>query len=279
MKNFILFVVTLSISVSGWGQTISTEAPSVSAGGSTVDKNVFQIESTFGHSGVTNGTSIDHYYHLPNLLFRYGVLDRLELRLGTAPYLVRVHWFDSPSNYIHIINTALGAKYHILNSEKNNVSVIAQYNLPSYSKINDKFESNEFQGASSILTYSGAFNDQHSIGANFGVSFSKGPTWLMNHGDPLIYFRLTELDLNYSFIYNYSFLSQWTVFGEVFASSSKIKYVWEGETVSEGDFRTNIGFDTGVLYLLKDNIQLDAVLGYDITNESFFQSLGFNIMF
>lgn len=283
MKKLLLTLATILFVAYGWGQTISTEAPSVSAGGSTVDKNVFQIESTFTHTESQSTPPYeDQNFSIPNLLIRFGIVNGLELRFGIAPVFVRSTYLPENllDNRYKIENTSIGIKYHIINKEKTDLSIIGQYNYPTFNQIGDKFYSDEIHGGTSILAFSHSLNEKNSFGVNLGSSYNRKKTiYFDNSGIFAGNGSERYLTLSSSIIYNYSFSDKWTIFCETFGSLLQITNKFEKEILTQSDFSSIIGFDTGVLFLLKDHIQLDAVLGYDLTSESLFQSLGFNIMF
>lgn len=264
IKNKMKLLITLlglGLTTLSFGQTISTEAPSVSASAVTVPKNGIQFESTFGASmrqGTSENTS--YLFSTPSLLMRYGIAEKFELR-ATAVYNI-----IQPSSgvKIHRMNgVGIGGKYEILNKPDGNtqMAIIAHANLYN--------QNSPFVGGSLLYALSHSFTDQHSIGFNAGIGHSL-------QQQPNFYEGMSTI--NYSLIYNFQFNEIMCVFGEFYGSSfNRVVKEYSSKTVY--GFTGSYGFDLGFLFLLQDNIQLDFAAGTnEFTFDNFYGSLGFNIL-
>ncbi|XOV69054.1 MAG: hypothetical protein ACFHU9_07665 [Fluviicola sp.] len=255
--KLVAFNLSLLLCVTGFSQSISTEAPSVSASAVTVPKGFLQGELSTQVSIQDNGVNPNAQFdQLPFLLMRYGLTNRLELRLEQNTGL---NHFNGNISY-RMNHLGIGAKYSILPNEGNtNLAAIVRY-----SPFNGNWDGNQ---GDITLTFSHAFLEQHTVGANLGYSLFR-----LNPGDPN---PITSMyAIPFSAVYSFQFADNWTAFGEVFGNYNEL--IIGDLSVFSGD---NYGVDFGLQFLLRENIQLDWVSGFGLTNKYQFHSLGFNIYF
>lgn len=261
MKN-LLAIPFLFVVFSAASQTISTEAPSVSASAVTVPKNSFQIESglTFGVDR-TNLPNQDYTFGMPTALFRYGLFNKFELR-ATGAFTIS-HNNSSLGNPIYnFTDVGIGAKYELLNKPegKTQMAVIAHFNFWN--------QDNPFKSTFFDYALNHNFNGKHSLGFNAGVRLD----W-QHFGNTNIGIRTYRSSL----IYNFCMNEKITLFGELYGATSQ--WVQKGSGFEyKSDFEESYGANVGILYLLRDNIQIDFLMGRIVNSKRFNASLGFNIL-
>ncbi|MFT6922382.1 MAG: hypothetical protein ACJA1C_001387 [Crocinitomicaceae bacterium] len=234
-------------------QTISTEAPSVSASATTVPKNTLQIESGMSVSSNNYWTTVS----LPYTLFRLGLSDRWELRINNS-FNVRKYngsVFSNPSTNYGFGSFQVGTKFQFIKNpeSKTKIAAIANVTIPSYNS--------NSRAASLNFSFSHQLSSKHSLGYNLGYS----PSYSVSISSPDII-----SNINYSLIYGYSLNSKLSIFGEFFGNYNYHTAVF--------DPTTSLSVDFGIMYLLRDNIQIDYAYGRGFTDDFDFHSLGFNIL-
>jgi len=242
---------------STYSQTISTEAPSVSASAVTVPKGFLQGELSGGIGVDNNGPeTIVRSNESPFLLLRYGISNRWELRMQHNTSFSKT---NGVGNYQYT-NFGIGAKYAILPNESNtNLAVIG--NFSPFAGIENSIEGNL------LIAFSHAFKERHSVGANVGYSLNR-----IDFGAPNPITRRASFLA--SMVYSWQFLDNWTAFGEFYFNNSQ-------SSIGDFDFDPEqaYGIDFGLQYLLTERIQLDWVSGFNLDYKYQFHSIGFNIYF
>lgn len=250
-------LISLLLSAAGFSQNISTEAPSVSASAVTIPKGQLQGEFSAGFDVNNEGT--ETYFQsseLPFLLTRYALSDRWEYRTQHGTQFTSINGIN---NYQYT-SFGVGVKYSILPNDGNtNLAVIA-----NYSPFNGIWRA---QQGDLTLAFSQVLSESNSIGGNLGYSrfavTAEGFGVISNQNSYLA-----------SAYYSFNFADKWTAFGEFFYRYSEFSSM--GSEVLTGD---TYGIDFGLQYLLCENIQLDWVSGFNLSNSFQFHSLGFNIYF
>ena len=249
-------LLSLLFTSAGFSQTISTEAPSVSAGAVTVPKGFLQGELSSGFYVNKDGSeTITASNESPFLLLRFGISDRIELRMQQRVSYRRFatsHRFDYQT-------IGIGGKYAILpNDGTTNLAVIV-----NYSPYNNTWRA---QQGDVTLAFSKNLGDKSSIGVN--TAFSR-----YHLNDPLIGTILRTNSVLGSAVYSWQLNEKWTFFGEYYHSYSTTIV---GENIANNSGYFN-GVDFGVQFLLRDNIQLDWASGFNFSNREHFHSIGFNM--
>ena len=172
-----------------------------------------------------------------NSLFRYGVGSKVEIRL-TANY-DRIGGDDYTVSTIG--STNIGTKVFIVDSDKAfaDISVIGQLNLPT-GKENDQ-ASGEIR-----FNFANQLSEKFSLGYNIGVLASPD--------------RESELSPFYTLVLGASIANGLSVFAEPYGYLSEIQ-----------DHR----FNTGIIYLAKENMQFDLTGGIGLTRISPDYFIGF----
>ena len=251
------FILSLLLPAAGFSQSISTEAPSVSASAVTIPQGFLQAELSAGFEINNDGPSSSVWSNeLPFLLTRYGLSDRLEIRTQHRTRFTRTNGIN---NYQYT-SFGVGVKYSILpNDGTTNLAVIA-----NYSPFNGIWRA---QQGDVTLALSQALMDKHSIGGNIGYS---------RFGISAEGFGVFSVQNSFqaSAYYSWNFADKWTAFGEFYYQFSELTTNGVEEFSGSG-----YGIDFGLQYLLRENIQLDWVSGFNLDSRTQFHSLGFNIYF
>ena len=247
MNKIGLSLIGILIGVTAIGQTIVTEAPSMTNSTYTLGKADFQIESRLEYA--KNGTG--NTFQLPINLFRVGLGKRFEFRTQNGLSYQTYDNLDMTS--IRFRNISMGAKYGIIggSDKKFTLATIVDIDLPQYKS--------KSRSGSIVLTASNTIKEKHSISYGFVYSLASDNFEYNNH-----FFRTT---LMYSTMLN----DRIGIYGEIYYDLQD----WYYDPLDNSYF----SFDVGFIYLLKDNIQLDYSFGSGIDHNTMYHALGFNILF
>lgn len=246
MRNY-LFLLLIFSGVTTYGQTIVTEAPSMTSSTYTLGVADFQIESRLEYS--KNGKT--NTYYLPSNLFRVGLGKRFEFRTQNGIIFQNSDNYDWSSITFRPIS--VGTKYGILNGpdRKTSIAAILDLNIPPYKS--------DTRSANFVLAVS------HTIGKNHAISYNLGYNPSAIEWD---YFRH---NFNGTLMYSTMLSNKIGVYGEAY---------WNFyQTISQGEYSIYTNFDAGFIYLIRDHIQLDYSFGFGANSPVMYHALGFNILF
>lgn len=201
--------------------TIQTDRPDQTESPYIVPKNFIQVETgILFESNQQNEYIIQH----PNLLFKYGVHDRVELRFVSELATLSTENFIKTS-----INTlAIGLKTKI--TEENGIipktSLIIHFNIPYQFK-----KKNQIQ----YIFPDFRFLMQHQISEKLNLSYNIGIEWDIEHQKPSYIYTLTM---------GYSIHDKIGCYIEAYGFFQNKEY-------------PNFNIDGGFTYLVNPNIQLD----------------------
>lgn len=227
MKNY--FLLLIFISFSGYTQ-ISTDRPDQTESSLVLSKNKLQIES---------GISFEDD-KIINTLFRFGLSDRVEIRLNTN-YIFKDSndVKNTPSSNFGDIE--IGTKIQLLDIIDINTKVafLTHISLPSSSG----YYSNHEYGTLNRILISHDLSQTLSIGYNLGYNKVSGVP------GSIIY----TLALAKS-------IGSWSIYAELFGENSKKE--------------SPNNFDIGLTYLIRDNIQSDVSFGKGFNNDFNYFAVG-----
>jgi len=241
IKTYALLLILTVYSLGISAQQIITDRPDQTESSTTIPLKSFQIESgiLFGNeeSGLIKQVLI------PTTLLRYGLTKNIELRF--------VQQFENLKNDatsqsdFGISDLEIGTKIQLLKREDINTEIafLSHLILPTGSNglTNDKF------GTINKLAISHEINDNLGLGYNVGYdNFGEG-----------------EGDLTYSVALGIGLGEKFGTYVELY-----------GEYAEFSSCGTN--FDSGLTYLIKDNLQLDVSFGLGLNHEMHYFSLGFS---
>jgi hypothetical protein len=239
--NRLLLVTLILFSGNLYGQTLITDRPDQTESSSTVEFGSLQVESGFLLGFTDEGFNSIRQILLPSTLFRYGLTNAIELRILSQ--------FESLKNnsqiYEGISDLEIGAKVQLFKKENVNTEIafLSHLILPTGTNelSGDKF------GTINKLAVSHEINEQMGFGYNVGYNY-------LGNGNG---------DLTYSMAIGIAINDKVGVYLETY-----------GDIVEFQELLVN--FDTGLTYLVKDNLQLDFSFGTGINHTMNYISLGFS---
>lgn len=253
MKNLAAIIVIV-ISQSAVAQSISTDAPSVSAGATTVGGGIFQIESRIDYSDFDGVKTLK----IPANLFRLGIGNKFELRMTNG--------INNANSFTSLSPFTLGLKAQLLNKPegKTQIALLLDLSRPNFK--------NKFYSGMTTLSVNHALGEKNSIGYNFGFGYTHQAFISTNE-----YFNFLS-----SLIYSYNLTDKLSLFAEVYGTHMTLSGFSESNS--------SINFDAGILYLVNDRFQIDysfgigvaqqtTYYGFNSSHESSFHAIGFNFMF
>lgn len=230
-----LFVL-IQVAFSQEQKAINTDRPTQSASVVVMPKNGFQIEYGFIYDQINANLSATTFF---NGLFRYGLLNGVELRLTQNIGNQKPDGFDATSGLSPL---TVGTKIHIAEKSgaRPQTSLIAQVTLETGEE--------SFRPSQPVpefrLNFQNTLSDKVSLGYNVGVGLPENDTYFL-----------------YTAVLGYALSSQLTTFVE--------PYGFVFENVS--DHRVN----AGLIYLIQPQFQVDLSAGVGLSDASPSYFVGF----
>ena len=241
MNSFrIIFLLCCAITLAA--QEIITDRPDQTESSSTIQKDNLQIESGLLLEFLGEDISYSERTILtPTTLIRYGLLDFAELRIVSQIESVK----NKSTSVTGISDLEIGTKLQLLKKEKSllEIALLSHIIIPTGSK---EVSSNT-TGSINKLCVSHRSNTNISIAYNLGYN----------------YFGSGKGDLTYSFVLGSRINDKVSVYLEAY-----------GEVIDFEDNLTKI--NSGIIYLLKDNFQLDFSFGTGINHIFNYTAIGFS---
>lgn len=211
-----------------------TEAPSV------VPKGALQIETGMGFEEWDHDVITQRELTWNTTLLRYGLFEKLELRLGTDVVQLREELDGAGTQRwdTGFKPLLVGAKVAI-SEEK---GILPQTGLMVHALL-PFAASEQYRPQETGFDFRFAFS--HTLSENSEIAYNLGAEW---HDDAS---RPTYI---YTLAYNYDLNDKWGLFAEVFGdleSRESPEHFWDG----------------GLTFLIAHNFQLDAFVGTGINNE------------
>lgn len=219
---------------------VDTDRPDQTESSALVAPRHLQLE--IGVQYVDEGSSA-RTLASPTTLIRLGVIERLELRFG-IPTVVTEFAGDNATDFA---DPELGVKVKLW-AEKGarpEAALIAGTSIPIGS---DGASSERFDPA-----FRFAFG--HTLPKGFSLGYNAGVAWTTEPDD--VGGRSTESRFEYTAALGYDFTERWGGFIEVFGDV--------GLSDSGGAAHS---VDGGVVYLVRENLQLDAAVGVGLTDDA-----------
>ena len=236
-STIILIAIAFAFTLSA--QELVTDRPDQTESSSTIPKRSLQIESGITIERQSKDDMLS--FLLPTTLLRYGLTEKIELRLGEQIMYNTLE--KSSKEYFGLSDLELGAKFQILKNESGNseIAFLSHLVVPTGS---NNF-SNEKVGTINKLAISHSINNRLDFGYNIGYD----------------YFGKGIGNLTYSAALGIGVTDKIGTYVELF-----------GEIPEFEDFEAS--FDSGVTYLIKKNLQLDFSFGIGITERIDYLALG-----
>jgi Putative MetA-pathway of phenol degradation len=234
-----LFILLLLFSSKSLAQELVTDRPDITESAVTVSTGDLQIEDGFlFESQSLNEKEFKakiHNYTISSALFRIGLLNKLELRIG-GDYLYQItETEDIKTKTSGFNNLMIGSKLQFMDEEFDgqDLGLLLQFYLPVG---NESFRSKSVE-PEILLAYGKDLSELFSLSANIGSHWNSNDENLI-----LLYSASFDIDIS----------SKWDSFFEFYGNAS-------------GSSKTNYSFDCGLCYRLIKNLQFDISAG----NQSF----------
>lgn len=241
MKLFKTLAIIILTSTASFGQNIITDRPDQTESSSTIAKKSLQIEAGVQYSEIPNNNELLS----PTVLFRYGLVDFLELRLVTEFASIKNEITKKSTNGLTDIQ--FGAKVQILKKENTpEIAFLSHIIIPT---ANDAL-SLEKVGVINKLSISHDLFKNVSIGYNIGYD----------------YFGEESGNFTYSVALGTSITDKIGIYIEPF-----------GELINFNKHVSN--FDFGFTYLFNKNLQADISYGTGLNHTMNYYSAGFSYRF
>jgi hypothetical protein len=269
--KFLLASVFILLSRNLFAQEISTDRPDRTESAETVGKHKFQIETGIEYSskksknesvslpegGELIGDVKTNTITVPTTLLRYGLTDKIELRLGID--------FDGASSKMGDIDLSedsklslnapsLSAKFSLFKGEgwKPDFAIITKATLPN---IGAEGKQEEHVVPELNFAFSNDISKDLSIGYNVGLESD---------------YKFNVTDLFYSASLGINISDKTGSFIEIFGNTPDAKFK---------EFSNSI--DGGFTYLIKNNFQVDIYGGLGLSSDAndFFLGTGFGYKF
>lgn len=238
---FITLIIVTFLRLNLSAQELVTDRPDQTESSVTVPLRSFQIETGLLTSFTKNSGISERQFLIPTTLIRYGLTKSIELRI--VEQLENRKSVLSSDGILGVSDLELGAKIQILKNEDINTEIafLTHLILPTGS---DSFTNGNL-GSVNKLAVSHSINDFLGFGYNVGYN----------------YFGSGRGDLIYSMALGAAITKTIGAYVE--------KY---GEIVEFNNAFSN--FDSGLTYLVQDNLQLDFSFGVGLNYSMNYFSLG-----
>ena len=242
---------------------IITDRPYVTESSFTVPKKSIQIESGFSYTkneytgdvyfndSLVKSSFTDEYIVTPSILARYGLSNKIELRLGaqlTTTNSSNSYPQTESYNKTNLEGVVIALKFKLADQKKilPSTALILGSTIPA---LNPGQQTDIFDPAF-IFAFSNRITENFGVGYNIGVNLSDGFN--------------SSASGSYTFNINYSFLNSAGVFVEAFG------YIPFSSTQAANYL------DAGFTFLTSKNIQLDLSGGYGLNSDftEYFLSTG-----
>ncbi len=205
---------------------MSSDRPGQCYSAVTVDKGYLLLETGLGLD-LMNG--MDNW-GLAVRDFRYGIVKNFELKTGIRSTLTKFHGIDET-----MLNGSLmaGLKWGIVN-KKVQLAYVAEAYIPLHPN---------------IVTAQHSLNMAHSVGDKVGFSYM----FLHNYDFSQLRNRRYFGGLQFSYLASFSLHKKWSFYvglSGMWDSSSRREY--------------QVLYDAGLIYMIKDNLQIDLFFGHGI---------------
>ncbi len=244
IKNILLLINVITFSFEMPAQEIVTDRPDQTESSTTIPLKSIQFESGLLLGNYNLANSSEQMLLVPTTLLRYGLFRVIEIRL--VEQLVNIYNKQTSENNFGLSDLELGAKIQILKNPAINAEIafISHLILPTGAIS----VTNEHLGTVNKLAISHSITDFLDLGYNVGYN----------------YFGTEKGYLTYSAALGLGITKRIGAYFETF-----------GEVVEFNDWISN--FDSGITYLIRDNMQLDFSFGLGLTQKMNYFSVGFSM--
>lgn len=218
---------------------ISTDRPTASYSPALVPRRALQFEAgyTFSHLEA-NGEEVDSQ-RAPELLVRYGVGERVEVRLVLAGWTLEA---SDSGDEDGLNDVSLGAKFALAQERggRPQLGLLVGVSLPVG---HSDFTSDHVIPEVLLLA-------THTLSPRVGLTYNLGPSLVTSTDDRG---TQTDVDLNYAVALSVATSGSVSLFAELY-----------GAFILEGDRLDRHNFQTGTTVLLSTNFQIDLRVGFGL---------------
>ena len=242
-----LLLIACAVSLEAAEPELITDRPDQTESTAIVGRGVVQIETGALLERDESDTLVEESTELAGTLVRWGLSERFELRFGFAGFLKQDT--ETPFGRSHdegLGDAELGFKLRLREGDGKSpaLALIAATSLPVGE---DGFTSDRFDPIVR-LSVSHDLASGAGFGWNLGYRRESTPTFFdTEHQDFFFYTASLALPVG----------DRWGTFFELF-----------GDIATGGDGEDAHSFDTGITFLLTDDVQLDTFAGGGITDEA-----------
>ena len=232
-----ILIVIIAVCTKLSAQEIVTDRPDQTESSTTIPGKSLQIELGFGIGNNNN----ERLFLLPTALFRYGLTKRIELR-----YVEQVAGIENQltsENIFGLTDMEVGAKFQIVKRENCNTEIafISHVTIPTGSA---ELTTSNF-GTVNKIAVSHGLNKSLDLGYNLGYN----------------YFGTGNGDLTYTLAIGIGLSEKLGMYVETFGAYAELE-----------SWTSNL--DTGITYLIRDNLQLDVSAGIGLNQKMNYMSVG-----
>ena len=249
-----LFLIFVTLKLFAQPPKIITDRPGYTINPNTVpDKWVQSETGLYRQSDRYFGLNKTFEFQHPSLLTKYGIGNRVELRLILIAGSTKEEAGNGTYTRTGITSFQLGGKYNFLKEKKirPNIALIAHYDFHRFNFVKIKFD-----------TIDGAnfrFAMEHTISKTISIGYNIGMEWKSFTYEPAYIYTLSP---------KFNITEKWKAFIEVFGYITKSN-------------KPEHRFDGGIAYYVNSNLKLDAYGGFGLnlgTKENFY-SIGASFRF
>ncbi|KQB42709.1 transporter [Flavobacterium aquidurense] len=223
-------------------QQMQTDRPNETEGPNTVIAKHLQIESGFSFEQDHS----EHTFEIPELVLRYGIIKNLEVRVETALKISH----EDDDNVTGIEPVVIGAKYHIIDHKGAvpDVGVLARVSIPWMA--DNAYQEKKYSPEIRVLA-------QHELSKVTRLGYNLGIHWLPDTLQPEYVYTLSA---------DHSITKKIKIFVESY-----------GFAVPQHHAENTV--DTGLLFVVNKNVQLDFITGTGImhANSEKFAEIGLSV--
>ncbi len=236
-----IYITLFSLNVFAQVEKIETDRPGETNSPATVPKKWVQIETGLLMQIEKHYPKLkDHFIQHPSLLSKYGIGNRIELRLLTELGTIKEQFANDTTSHTGITNVQLGGKVNFLQEKglRPKTSLIAHYNFRRLRTLyKDSIDGANFR-----------FAMLHTLSKTILIGYNIGMNW-NRFGSPPAYI--------YTFSPRFNINEEWFAYIEVFGSFKRPK-----------EYNPENSFGAGFAYYINDNFKIDASGGFGLSKDA-----------
>ena len=220
-------------------ENLIADRPDATESPNAVSPGTLQIETGSFYTSFEKEKIKNEILGLNTTLLRYGLLDRLELRVGWNFEEVRTSLDGNKLNHVQsgFSPMLVGMKVEVT-EEKGllpEIGLLVHTYLPLLA-------SSDYRPETTGVDF--RFSFAHTIDEKSGIAYNLGSQWGNDS---------SEAAFVYTIVYGYAINDKLSVYAEFYGDMPE-------------DNKANHYFDTGLTYLINNNVQLDAYLGRGVND-------------